>query len=279
MCERCKDFLTACIGNLVAWDSSAIELQATWCFRGHRETEWLLLTSLDRAVRRDINEVHGTRHVVGHSHLDRDEESIKYRSQFQVGVTRCTSKPPADSDSGSWFALMQHYGTPTRFLDWTSSPYVAAYFALEKEAQEAPKRSAIWAIDLDWLQEAALESLRKKGWTLRDDGAVARALWENRLLDECRQAVIIKMNPLEPNDRLVAQQGILLCKLLQEAPFFGILMRMMIYPELARHPVVRKIEIETRHRAAFLAKLRAMNIYKESLFPSVRHSSAKTSAP
>src|SRR5690349_14801665 len=105
---------------------------------------------------------------------------------------------------------------------------------LRKRLQKGPKRSAIWAIDLGWLEKTAVETLRQEGWTLPSDGAEARAQWENRLLNECREAVIIKVNPLEPNDRLLAQQGILLCKLLHEAPFFAILMRMMIYPETVR---------------------------------------------
>jgi hypothetical protein len=59
---------------------------------------------------------------------------------------------------------------------------------------------------------------------------------------------------------------------------------MMIYPETVRQPVVRKIEIDTRHRTQFLEKLRAMNIHRASLFPRSTqveplHSPAEFSTP
>ncbi len=34
----------------------------------------------------------------------------------------------------NWVALAQHYGIPTRFLDWSRSPFVAAYFAASTAA-------------------------------------------------------------------------------------------------------------------------------------------------
>ncbi len=48
------------------------------------------------------------------------------------------------NESFDWLFLMQHYGVPTRLLDWSESPLVALYFAVENI--ESTEDGALWLL-------------------------------------------------------------------------------------------------------------------------------------
>jgi len=50
-------------------------------------------------------------------------------------------------DTQHWEFLARHHGVPTTILDWTASPYVAAYFAFAEDPPEQDDRAAVWVFD------------------------------------------------------------------------------------------------------------------------------------
>jgi hypothetical protein len=84
--------------------------------------------------------------------LPEDRQSTRdlLRSVRSGAVKDVQEWPP--TDLLSLVGLAQHYGVPTRLLDWTHHPYIAAYFAVEKAARlggpYGEEAVAVWAVSL-----------------------------------------------------------------------------------------------------------------------------------
>jgi FRG domain len=106
-------------------------------FRGVGDSEWQLESSFDRRYR------HLT--PAKRSSLWRSLVELFHHACKEAGVDRSITE-----DEAALLALGQHNGLPTRLLDWTSSPYIAAFFAFRNAlfaVQDPRARVAIWALD------------------------------------------------------------------------------------------------------------------------------------
>lgn len=91
---------------------------AQYYFRGQRKAEWKLQTTFHRQ-----SEKTGITLV---DYLDRAIPEVAYYASAHENENIDISN---EVQFGAFLAKLQHHGFPTPLLDWTMSPYIAAYFA------------------------------------------------------------------------------------------------------------------------------------------------------
>jgi hypothetical protein len=117
-------------------------------FRGQGDAAWSLTSTFDRS---NSDKQAASRDALARE-LIRDfyEECERY-SAWRYSI-----------DDSRVLAMAQHHGLPTRLLDWSFSPYVAAYFAFSWfifETLRADRKGdvAVWVLNRDDVQSKAPE--------------------------------------------------------------------------------------------------------------------------
>src|SRR5437016_6269667 len=57
-----------------------------------------------------------------------------------------------------WLLLMQHYGVPTRLLDWSENALAGLYFAVVGADQSSRRDGCVWVLDALGLNKATREA-------------------------------------------------------------------------------------------------------------------------
>src|SRR5687767_7125024 len=106
------------------WDHLIRQLERLgddWIHRAQSRASWPLKTTFERHAPTD--------------RTPREAEKI-WRREFERRAHFYLAPQHVPRDTVEWLALMQHYGAPTRLLDFTRSPYIASYFSIEDEGEE-----------------------------------------------------------------------------------------------------------------------------------------------
>lgn len=107
------------LSDYLAVFSSLIGSDDIFWFRGHADYRWLLIPSALR-----------------YKTISDREKALGLISCFKRYAEMKIERPPELNDELRWTQLAQHYGLPTRLLDWTENAAVALYFACQKQEQD-----------------------------------------------------------------------------------------------------------------------------------------------
>lgn len=164
--DRYRQILIEDYDECKCWEDIQAELNhlhqtGKWVFRGQANALWGLQTSMERFVQQ----------VCAHQALEvipdpkRIEEMVydDFTTRFPQYVNKRIKQP---ANTMEYLGVMQHYGAPTRLLDWSLSPSVAAFFAyddIERDSAGSELPPAIWALDTSALFDFSTAFAREHG--------------------------------------------------------------------------------------------------------------------
>jgi len=123
-----------------SWDGDLGRFRSRFAFRGLSDADYPLATTLIRL---------GGDYALLERHLLRNFKKYAHRAVVE------------QDSIWHWLSVAQHYGLPTRLLDWTYSPYVALHFATAN-LERFDTDGAIWAVNYQKTHQLLPQRLQEK---------------------------------------------------------------------------------------------------------------------
>lgn len=120
-----------------------------WIFRGQGNSAWELSNGTERDIMPPPFFTDDSMVRFERRWFERERENIKIFQERFDSFFRGRARPIS---MVGWIALMQHYGVPTRFLDFSYSLDVALYMATQGGICVNGTFS-VWAVDVNWMSE------------------------------------------------------------------------------------------------------------------------------
>jgi hypothetical protein len=177
------------VGQLVdEWTPKGTDWYLQPWFRGHGDASWSLEPSWYRP------------RSAGGGIGDEYYNEATLLENFRLRAPTYLERLPATD--WEWLFLMQHYGLPTRLLDWTESSLIALYFAIRDNSGDVD--AAVWAMNPWWLNRMTFGEYM----LFPADDPRAKDHAPLRPGEELKGQLPLAITPSHASPRIVAQRGV-----------------------------------------------------------------------
>lgn len=226
------------------------QFSENWAFRGQLHADWMLNNAIERTDFIQFG----------------DGIEAEFVAEFQRGARNYLSKDETPEHLIEWLALMQHHGAPTRLLDFSKSPFIAAYFAFEFCQMSRGQHAAIWCINTEHLKKRSLEILSEEfGTALQETQNLINEKLFEVLFYQNNKSLVFPVEPFRMNRRYSLQQSIFVSTGTSVTPF----MEQLLFLGDDLPKAVVKLEIPTEEKRVAMRELHKMNLHRASLFPDL----------
>jgi hypothetical protein len=221
--------------------TTKIDNEDEYIWRGQSRKEWPLESSLHRELKRNIDSYKTNLN----NHKERFAKAIIGR--------RGLSPEKIDNDIDRW-SLGQHFGLKTPLLDWSKSPYVAAYFGFWKVNDVTNGEIAIFGLNRVIIEE------------------LSEVMAENE--NEKSLPLLVYTPKLDENSRIISQSGLFTIAPngMNESTWLDTMFSYEENPwpfESDNYFPLIRILVPSSERWACLRSLETMNITHSTLFPDL----------
>ncbi|MCC6680496.1 MAG: FRG domain-containing protein [Phycisphaeraceae bacterium] len=208
-------------------------------FRGHADLRWRLAPSALRfRKKRDV------------------QKALCLLAEFRRIADFRINRPPPFNDGLKWTQLAQHYGLPTRLLDWTSNAAIALYFACLLPENDG----MVFVMDPTELNIHVLRGDRRLLDPEEDQNIIKRYLKLPPEQNPRGQKRTIAIQPIINSERIQLQRGAFTLHGNRECDLTA-----------DQAPSLCFIPILSEHKLTLLTQLGAIGIDELSIFPEPEH--------
>ena len=173
---------------------------------------------------------------------------LRFRQQARTRYAGC----PHDDDLAGWLFLAQHYGLPTRLLDWSESPLVSLYFSVISNPSDDGVIFALHPRDMNRTTNGDPALVPLSSAPAKD---LIHAAFDDNVIEEKHLAIL--SNELDP--RMLVQQGVF--------TIHGTNEDLSKIDELEE--VLTRFTVSSAAKSRIVAELDWLGIRRRTLFPDL----------